>query len=128
MFSGSDRRRSEAGQATVELVLVLPVIILLAMFVGQVGLVVRDSVLVHHVAREAARQAAVDPTESAARAAAGRASKLNSSNMSVTLSGGRSKGDHITAQITYVSATKLPLIGRLVPDVRLHAEVTMRVE
>jgi Flp pilus assembly protein TadG len=128
MFSGSDRGRSEAGQATVELVLVLPVVILFALFVGQVGLVVRDSVLVHHVAREAAREAAVDPSDGAARAAAARASKLDSSNMSVSLSGGRSKGDHITARVTYFSETKLPLIGRLVPDVGLQAEVTMRVE
>ena len=128
MNSGIDRRRLEAGQATVELVLVFPVIIVFALLVGQVGIVVRDYVIIHHVAREAAREAAVDPNESAARQAADRASRLRPDRMSVALSGGRSKGDHITAKITYTSVTDMPFLGAILPDVQLEAEVTMRVE
>ena len=128
MSPGSDQRSSQAGQATVELMLVLPVIIAFAMLIGQVGVVVRDSMLVHHAARAAAREAAVDPTDSAARLAAINSSKLHQAQMSVSLSGGRSKGDHITAEVSYVSRTDLPVVGWLLPDVNLGAEVTMRVE
>lgn len=128
MAAGSDQYRRQSGQATVELMLILPVIITFGLLVAQVGMVATDSVLVHHAAREAARAAAVDPTQSAAQSAAASATKLNSADMVVVLSGGRTKGDHITASITYKSATRFPIVGRLLPDVQLKAEVTMRVE
>ena len=44
-----------------ELALVLPLVVALLLAVVQVGLIVRDQVLVVHAAREAAREAAVDP-------------------------------------------------------------------
>ncbi len=128
MTSGMDRRRPEAGQATVELMLVLPVIVTLALLLAQVGLVARDSVMIHHAAREAARQAAVEPTNQAARAAAAGSSRLDPSRMDVALSGGRSEGDHITATVTYSAPTNVPVVGPLLPDVTLQAAVTMRVE
>ena len=62
-------RRREGGQATVEVALLLPLLATMLLAVVQVGLVVRDQVLVTHAAREAARAAAVDPTEDAAREA-----------------------------------------------------------
>jgi Flp pilus assembly protein TadG len=43
------------GQATVEFALLLPVLVLAAVAIIQVGLVVRDFVSVVHAAREAAR-------------------------------------------------------------------------
>src|SRR5207247_8954779 len=58
------------GQAAVELALVLPLVALLLLVLVQVGLVVRDQVLVVHAAREAAREAAVDAAPEAARRAA----------------------------------------------------------
>ena len=62
MPAGQGQQRRQKGQATVELMLVLPVIVMLALLIAQVGLVARDSVLLHHVAREAAREAAVNPS------------------------------------------------------------------
>ena len=128
MASGKDQRRPEAGQATVELMLVLPVIVTLALLLTQVGLVAIDSVMIHHAAREAARAAAVDPTDKAAQTAAMGSSRLDPDRLDVALSGGRSKGDHITAIVTYSAPTEVPLVGRLLPDVGLQAKVTMRVE
>ena len=61
------RCQREGGQATVEVALLLPLLALLLLAVVQVGLVVRDQVLVTHAAREAARAAAVDPQLEAAR-------------------------------------------------------------
>ena len=62
-------RRSEGGQATVELVLVLPVVVLLVMAVLQVGLVARAEVMTIHASREGARVAAVGADPAAVRTA-----------------------------------------------------------
>jgi Flp pilus assembly protein TadG len=53
-----DGNRLERGQATVELALVLPVVVLLLMILIQAALVAKDQLLVQHAAREAARSAA----------------------------------------------------------------------
>ena len=71
------------GQATVELALAMPVVMLAVLAVLQVGLVVRDQVRVQHAAREGARVAAVDPARSAARTAALGASGLDPARTSV---------------------------------------------
>ncbi|MGI9608802.1 MAG: TadE/TadG family type IV pilus assembly protein, partial [Acidimicrobiia bacterium] len=105
------------GQATVELALVLPVVVLLALTVGQVTVIGVDSVLVHHAAREAARAAAVEPSAGSARSAAVGAAGLDSSSLEVSLSGGRSRGDSLTVTVSYVSATRVPLVGRFIGDV-----------
>ena len=65
--AGNERQR---GQATVEFAFVLPLLLLAAMAIIQVGLVVRDQMGVVHAAREAAREASVDPDpDEAVRAA-----------------------------------------------------------
>ncbi len=130
MRRGSDQgeRASEEGQATVELALVLPVVVLLALVVAQVGLVAKDVLLVHHAAREGARASAVNPTSAAARAGVEGASSLDSSRLSVSLSGGTSEGDLATTTVVYQAPTDLPLVGALIGDITLQAAVTMRVE
>ncbi|MFT7599356.1 MAG: Flp pilus assembly protein TadG [Acidimicrobiales bacterium] len=127
---GSDQGHSEPeqGQATVELALVLPVVVLFALLVVQVGLVAKDLVLVQHAAREGARAAAVDPTPSAARAGAFGSSSLEVARMTVTLGGSTSRGGAATTTVHYRSPTNVPLVGALVGDIALTAEVTMRVE
>ena len=57
--------RDDGGQATVEFALVLPLLAVLLLAVVQVGLVVRDQVLLTHAAREAARAVAVREVPSA---------------------------------------------------------------
>src|SRR5215831_11616137 len=56
----SPGRVRESGQSTVEFAFVLPLVVLAALAVIQVGLVVRDQLGVVHAAREAARAASVD--------------------------------------------------------------------
>ncbi len=116
------------GQATVELALVLPIAVLLALAVAQVAVIAVDSVLVHHAAREGARAAAVEPTSAAATAAAHGAAGLDARRLDVSLSGGRSQGEHLTVTATYRSATTVPLVGRVLGDFDLGASVTIRVE
>ena len=109
------------GQATVELALVLPLVVLALMAVLQIGLVVRDQVAVVHAAREAARAASVDadPGHAARRVLAGAEVHV----------GARPKvGEPIAVEVEYRSRTDLPLVGALFPDPDLHARATMRVE
>jgi hypothetical protein len=114
------------GQATVELALGLPIVCLAVLLVLQLALVGRDAVLVHHAAREAARAAAVAPAASSARAGAlASTTALDPHRLDVALV---RRGGRVTAQVRYRAVTGLPLVGPLVPDPVLTAEVTMREE
>jgi Flp pilus assembly protein TadG len=113
--------RPDDGQAAVELALVLPAVVLLILALMQFALVGRDELLVVHAAREAARAASVGASGAAAgtRVLAG---------VTVTISGGARVGDPVVATVSYRSVTGLPLVGPLIPDPWLHAQVTMRTE
>lgn len=128
MAAGECRRPGERGQATVELALVLPLAVLFALTVVQLGMVATDLVLVHHAAREGARAAAVEPTEASARAAVASSSTLAANRLSVSLAGGSVRGDFARVTVTYRAPTSVPLVGALLPDISLRASVTMRVE
>lgn len=121
------RRTSERGQAAVELALVLPLVLLLFLGLVQVGLVVRDDVLLVHAAREAARRAAVDRGADGPRTAALAGSGLNPSRLDVRSTRDETAGT-VTESLRYRSPTGLPLIGPLLPDVTLEAKATMREE
>lgn len=121
-------RRREGGQATVEVALLLPLVATMLLGVVQVGLVVRDQVLVTHAAREAARAAAVAPTEAAARSGAEEAARLDPARLAVELSGSTQPGGRLTVTVRYRSPTTVPLVGALVGDRTLTATATMRVE
>jgi Flp pilus assembly protein TadG len=125
----SRTRRGDRGQATVELALVLPLVAALLLVLLQVGLVVRDRVLVTHAAREAARAAAVaDHDRSiAAERGAVRSSDLTAEHLHVTTSP-VDGGDAVEVHVAYRSTTEVPLVGLLVPDLDLEADATMRVE
>lgn len=118
----------ERGQAAVELALALPLLAVLALALLQVTLVVRDQVLLTHAAREAAREAAVADDPTAARRGALQGSRLDGERLVVATDGRGGPGSRVTATLTYRSATDVPVVGRLVGDVRLRASVTMRVE
>jgi hypothetical protein len=122
------RRRHDAGQATVELALVLPVIALVALVVVQVALVGRDLVLVVHAAREAARQAAVETGTAGPRDAAIESTGLARERIDVDIRGRGGPGSRVTAVVRYRAPTNVPLAGALVPDVDLRASAAMRVE
>jgi Flp pilus assembly protein TadG len=122
------RGREDGGQAAVELALVLPLVALLLLVLVQVGLVVRDQVLVVHAAREGARQAAVDPDPAALRRAAVDASGLDSGRVRVEMTGRGAAGSRVRVEVRYRASTDVPLAGVLLGDVSLEADATMRVE
>ena len=119
------RLRDERGQATVELVLVVPVLVVLALFLVQVGLVVRSLVLVHHAAREGVRVAAVGGDLERVREAVVGSSGLAPSATDVDL---RIDGDLATVAVTYRDPTDVPLVGALLPEILVTASATMRRE
>jgi len=122
------RGRGDEGQAAVELALVLPLLATLGLLLVQVGLVVRDQVLVTHAAREGAREAAVQADGSAIAAAVRSSSALEGERIAVETTGRGRPGSRVTVVVRYRSPTDLPLVGRLLGDVALVGQATMRVE
>jgi len=112
----------------VELALVLPLVLVLLLAMIQVGLLVRDQILVVHAAREAAREAAVDPAADAPRRAAVAGSTLDGPRLTVTSSGRGAAGSRVRVEVSYRAPTAVPLLGAAVGDVTLRASATMRVE
>jgi Flp pilus assembly protein TadG len=121
-------RPDSRGQATVELALVMPFVVLLLLAVVQVALVARDAVLVVHAAREAAREAAVNAANGAARTAAEAGSGLSGPRLNVKVNRRDPPGGRVQVTVKYRAPTDVPLIGQLVPDMGLSAGATMRVE
>ena len=118
----------QRGQATVELVLVLPVAVLALLLVIQVGLMARTQVLVVNAAREGARAAAVGGV-GAAEAAAARSPGIAADRLGVAAAvQPGATGDLVRVEVRYRVATDVPLAGALVGEPTLTAEVVMRVE
>jgi hypothetical protein len=127
MLGGRVPGRAEAGQSTVELVLVLPVVVLALLLVLQVALVARARVLVVDAAREGARAAAVDGTGAAASQAALRTPGLRAERTSVDAAVGPPGGD-ARVTVRYRVPTDVPIVGALLSDPVVAETVVMRVE
>ena len=122
------RAREDGGQASVELALVLTLVMILLLTVAQLGLLVGDQILVVHAAREAARQAAVDPAADAPRKAAITSSSLNDSRLTVITTGRGAPGSRVRVEVAYRTSSAMPLVGAAVGNLTLRASANMRVE
>ena len=114
----------EGGQATVEFAFLLPLLVLAALAIIQVGLVVRDELGVVHAAREAVRAASVDADPGRAV----RAARRTLPGAEVEVGDRPEVGGDISVTVRYTSVTDLPIVGALFPDPALHATAVMRVE
>lgn len=124
----SRRLRADAGQATVELALCLPILALLGALLVEAGGLATDHVRVWHAAREAARIAVVEPHEAEARAAAER---TGLAGIEMTIDPGidaRVRGEPLTVTVSYRPAGRVPLIGRLLDGIVMTGTATMRIE
>lgn len=124
------RRRSTGhrGQATVEVALALPVVVLVLLAVIQVALVAQSQILVTHAAREAARQIAVDSDRSRAVEVARATPGLEPQRVSVEVGPRGEVGSTVAVTVTYRAPTDVPLVGALFGEPDLQATVAMRVE
>jgi Flp pilus assembly protein TadG len=119
------RDERETGQATVELALALPAVLLALLVIVQAGLVVADHVRTVHVAREAARAVAVDGRPGTAD---GAIADAGGEGCTAVVERPSEVGRTLTVTVTCPSPTAVPLVGPLVPDVDVRARAAMRVE
>ena len=113
-----------------EFALVLPIVLVVALALVQVGLLARDRLLVEAAARAGARAAAVEADEAAIRAAAlAAAPGLDPLASTVQVARGGAQGDPVTVTIAYDEPIRVPLIGWLVgTSVLMDATATDRQE
>jgi hypothetical protein len=118
----------QRGQATVELALVLPLLLLALLLLVQVALVVRDQVRVVHAAREAARAAAVQEDLGPVVDAALKGARLAGGRTVVERGTRGGPGSMVEVEVRYRSPTHVPIVGALIDDITLVATAAMRVE
>ena len=114
----------------VEFALVLPLLLVIALALVQLGLLVRDRLLVEAAARAGARAAAVADDPGAIDAAAHAAAPdLDTTLLSITVSRVGVRGDPVTVSIDYAETIRVPLIDWLFgTSVSLHSAATDRQE
>ncbi|MDQ3877170.1 MAG: pilus assembly protein [Actinomycetota bacterium] len=120
--------RNDTGQATLELALCLPIVLLLAAALVQTGGIMSDQVRLWHAARDAARIAVVDPD---AGDVADAAEDAGLHPLQVTVSPApalRAAGNPLTVSLRYHPVAGVPLVGNLLDGFTLSASATMRIE
>lgn len=120
----------ERGSATVEFALVLPLVLLMALALVQVGLLVKDQVVVEEAARAGAREAAVTTDDQEARdVAVAAAVSLDADEVDVSVDREGGAGSAVTVTVVYHAGIDIPLISWLFPDsVDISGVATMRQE
>jgi Flp pilus assembly protein TadG len=123
-------RERERGTAAVEFALVLPLVLTVALALVQIGLVVRDRLLVESAARAGARAAAtVDDQSAVVSAVQGAAPALDAGALQVSVARSGTRGSPVTVTVGYVSGVRVPLVAWLFGGgVSMSAEATDRQE
>ncbi|HXF58003.1 MAG TPA: TadE/TadG family type IV pilus assembly protein [Actinomycetota bacterium] len=129
-MSPGPSRPSDRGSAAVEFALVLPLVLVLALAVLQVGLFLKDQLVLVGAARAGAREAAVSPADEDARAAALRASVgLDQEAIEVSVRREGGIGTAVEVTVRYQAPVVVPLVRWLFQEVvTLAATATMRQE
>ena len=132
MSASSSRlgRAREQGSATVEFVLVLPLVLTVAVALLQLGLLVKDQLVVQESARAGARQASVSTDDSTViQAADDAAPSLDETKLDVTIARDPGAGAPVSVSVTYHAEVTLPIISWLFPaSVDLSSTAVMRAE
>jgi Flp pilus assembly protein TadG len=128
--AGSSGRSRDRGSATVEFALVLPLVLLVVLGLVQVGLVVRDRLLVEAAARAGARAAAIQDDPSAIeQAAIDAAPGLDPARVRLDVTRSGSRGDPVSVHIVYDDPFRVPLVAWLLGSgVTLAADAGARQE
>jgi Flp pilus assembly protein TadG len=123
------RNGNERGSAALEFALVLPLLLVLTLAMVQVGLIVRDSVVLTAAARAGAREAAVTADDTRVRSAVDDAAAgLDSAGIDVTITRS-TRGDPAGVSLAYADPIRIPFVSWLFPpSVTLRASAEMRQE
>jgi Flp pilus assembly protein TadG len=118
------------GSATLEFALVLPLVLVMALAIVQVGVLVKDQLVVVESARAGVREASVNVDDEAARqAATGAASSLDPGGLDVTIDRAGGTGSPVSVGVTYHASIAIPVVAWLFPStVDLSSTATMRQE
>ena len=120
--------RGQRGQTTVEFAALLPLVLLVAFALVEIGLLAADQVRLWHAAREAARVAVVEPRAAMAEAAA-RRNGFETVDISISPEAvERRQGEPLTVRLRYDRPGDVPIVRYLFSGVTLRAEATMRIE
>lgn len=114
----------DVGQATVEFALTIPILIVVLLGAVQVFVLLVDRLHLVHVTRDATRAASVSADPSAAVA---RVVERTWPDRSVSFRV-NDDGDLVSVEVELVNPTDVPIIGRVLPDVRLTESLTMLVD
>lgn len=115
--------RRDDGQATVEFVLILPLVMVCIAVLVYAAAVVRTAIAVHEGAHRAARVASLDPDPDAARQAA--AQVLPGIEVVVTRG---EIGSSVRANARARVRPRIPVLRRVLPEIALTANAEMRAE
>jgi Flp pilus assembly protein TadG len=113
----------QAGQATVEFALALPIVLIVILGMTQVGVAIRNELAVELAAREGARAASVSASPQLAASAAAAAAVDLSTAVSTSVT-----ATSVTVTVTYVDPTDVPIIGRFIGPSTHQATATMALE
>lgn len=124
---------NERGQALVELVLGLPLLLLVLVTILQFGVVMNDYVEVAQAARTGARKASVSrrasaPAAVAAEAARDSAANLDQDRLAVDVEPGGDwrRGDPVSVQVSY--PFKVGVLGLVVKEGTMNFKATARLQ
>jgi Flp pilus assembly protein TadG len=114
----SRRREGERASAAVEFALVLPLILVMVLALVQVGLLVKDQLVVTGSARAGGREAAVTLDDDRVRQVAlDAAVGLEASSVEVMIERQGGAGAPVRVSVRYHDAVAIPLVDWLFPDV-----------
>lgn len=120
----------ERGSATLEFAMVLPLLLIVTLALVQVGLVVRDRLVLADAARAGAREAAVTDDAGRIRDAVDRAAApLVIDRIEVKVSRESGRGSAVTVTLGYADPPSIPAVAWLFPAaIHLSSTTTMRQE
>ena len=121
-------RTRSSGQATLELALLLPVVVLILSVLVQVGMMGVDQVRVWHAAREGARVAAVSADPADVEAAVSRGGLMGLHVAVTPVARYRRPGQPVTVTVSLAPRWRTPLVGRLIGPSEVTAQASMRIE
>jgi Flp pilus assembly protein TadG len=128
---GCDRfRAGERATAAVEFALVLPLILVMTLAVVEVGLLVKDRLVLQGAARAGAREAAVSADDGEVRQSViDAAASLDGSGIDVDVTREGGVGSAVTVTVVYHDTVAIPLVDWLFPsEIELGATAVMRQE
>lgn len=131
-----DFRKTQRGQAVVEMALVLPILIMLIFGIIEFGRILNTYMIVTNLSREGARQGATGGTDAeivTAVKSGTNSNQINPNNLTVIINPAanspRARGSSVGVRVSYPVDIIAPVIGTVIGDpYTVTSETIMRVE